>query len=938
MRLSAPILRAVNNRHTKARIMTPPHAPPGWIWLPDADTREPRRIDRILFRRTFSLHSCPDVASIHLSARLHYHLRVNGRLVGVGPARTYPDFHEFDTHAVADLLSTGENTIDVDVLHWNLTTFHRLLETPGFIAWGEIRVAHDAVIALDTPGDWRCLRHAGVDATAPRLSFAQGPVEIVDTRPMAGLAATACQTPAPAAADPTPRLRARAIPPMTQIPIAAATATVATVNEDEQVFGGGTTFDGIDKTNAYPPGDSQLVMGAWIFSPTNQIVPAGLWWGEYRINGTRCETGPDDRIPLRNTARLNLRKGWNKLLATQQLAFGYAEFCLAVPRNARLTVKTKPSHAAPDGVLLADVFCPDTFSRLSPEWDKPDGPLPDLKWRLAPGDGPPPSPLRHIAWARPATPSPATLPITLAPGASHLVTLDLGRLVLGRPAFEIDAPSGTCLDVGHAEEAQNGRPRLDKAVVVYGADRWIASGGKQTLESFSPRGFRYLDVLISGHTEPVTLSAAGVIEQRYPHVFSGSFACSDNAFNRLWAFGVRTLELCSEDVYTDCPWRERTLYGGDLLPELATTAVLTRDFRLVRHSLEVLLQSLSPAGWLQSRAPSPRNAGTLYDYPLLAAIATDWYVRLTRDTDFAVRAWPVFQSMARCVSDWERVDGLYAPPIAAFIDHGRKPSHRATAPFNAALAAAFHAWAAIGRLAGADDEAAALRALGDALDEALTKACFDAAAGTFRDVPTRTGPAQTEGTPANTWPLLFCASAQPHAPAVLRAIARTLEAYDPNHASDSVSPYQLFYLLSALSRHNCAELAETTIRRVYGPMLDNPTGTLWEHGHSGNSLVHAWSTGVNTYLATTVLGVRMGFQDPDALTHICIAPCAASITWARGSVPHPLGTVSVSWARRADGLHIAVEAPDGVPISITPAGPLADLPCHVTQTPKTVSR
>jgi hypothetical protein len=508
----------------------------------------------------------------------------------------------------------------------------------------------------------------------------------------------------------------------------------------------------------------------------------------------------------------------------------------------------------------------------------------------------------------------------------------MGKLVLGRFAFDIDAPHGTVLDVAHAEERCGGRAHIGKACTVYGADRWILPGARQRVESFSPRGFRYLDILISGSNEPVTLHAAGALEQRYPFAFTGEFACSDDDFNRLWAYGRRTLELCSEDVFTDCPWRERTLYGGDLLPEMATTVALTRDLRLVRRSLDVLLQSFNPEnGWLQSRAPSPRDGVSLCDYPLLTAIAVAWYLRLTGDTEFARRAWPVFEAMDVAVGGWRRPDGLYAPPVPAFIDHGRRLGAGPTCAFNAALVAAFRAWAAVGRAVGKTTEADALERRGRDLDTRVAVAFFDPAAGTFRDLPLSEGGHETEGSPANSWPLLFCRSVRSNAPTVLTALARTLDAFRPDRESESVSPYQMFYLLSALRDQGAAELAETTIRRIYAQMLANPTGTLWEQSHPDKSLVHAWSSGVNDYLTTAVLGVRLGFCDPGELTRVRIAPCAASVTWARGRVPHPLGDVDVAWERHADGLHVSVTAPEGVPVDVSPAGPLAGLPCFVSR-------
>ena len=79
----------------------------------------------------------------------------------------------------------------------------------------------------------------------------------------------------------------------------------------------------------------------------------------------------------------------------------------------------------------------------------------------------------------------------------------------------------------------------------------------------------------------------------------------------------------------------------------------------------------------------------------------------------------------------------------------------------------------------------------------------------------------------------------------------------------------------------------------------------------------------------TARPTRMGFSAPDQIRRVLVAPAAASISWAKGRVPHPLGDVAVAWERRDDGLHLVVSAPEGVPVDVAPAGPFASLPCHV---------
>ena len=919
-------------------------ATPSWIWTDNLPAAQRPRVDRVVFRREFTLPAAPAAApapaatppafaaTLSLSARLYYRLRVNGSDVGSGPARTYPDFREIDAHDIAPYLVHGANQIEAEVLHWNLATFHTLHEAPGFFAQGEIICADGLRISLDTPAEWLCRRRAGVDPTAPRLSFAQGPVEIIDLRrDQDGDQADArAAWQSPAAADPgeTPALVPRRLPQMTRIPLAAeaiASAPAAPI----KIIGARVTFDGENFDEPMPREKRYAAIAFDIHSDRAQTVPANVWWGEYTLNGVKLPQRASETLPLCNTTELALNTGANKFFATQGLAFGYAEFCIA-----------PAASAAPDASRLtysnARIAGPFTQAQLDALLASGAPDDPQIAWREITLDATPISPLRHIAWTQPSAPlAPATLPLTIpaaaAPAAAPtLITIDMGKIVLARPVLDIEAPAGTVLDIGFAEEATTaGRARLDKTVVVYGADRITLADGRQTAATFTPRGFRYLDILVSGNTAPVTIHAAGAVEQRYPYEHSGEFECSDPDFNRLWAYGKRTLELCSEDVFTDCPWRERTLYGGDMLAETAVAASLTRDLRLVRQSLEVFLQSLGGDGWLQCRAPSPRDTTQLSEYPLLTAIAAGWYLRLTNDADFARRAHPAFLRMAEKVAASQTPDGIYAAQGRSFIDHGRKTTAGATCAFNAALAATYRAFATTADLAADPAAARAHRDRAAALDAKVTELYFDTTAATYRDLPLGTDPNGTEGAPANTWALLFCDSAQALSPQIETAIASALDHYAPNNEPNSASPYQMMFILSALDRISASALAETAIRKIYAQMLATPTGTLWEHSHSTASLTHAWSAAINYYFATAVLGVGLGFSDPAELKKIKIAPNAETLTHARGKVPHPLGDIEVAWERSATELHLKIKSPKGIPVEIAPRGALAALALKV---------
>jgi hypothetical protein len=343
--------------------------------------------------------------------------------------------------------------------------------------------------------------------------------------------------------------------------------------------------------------------------------------------------------------------------------------------------------------------------------------------------------------------------------------------------------------------------------------------------------------------------------------------------------------------------------------------------------MDLMLASFDPqTGWLAPRAPS-RDARGLSEFPLLVAVAVGWLLRLTDDQPFAVRAWPVFRGMARTLARMRGSDGIYTPPGRIFIDHGRKIAGGPTAAFNAVCVAALRAFALTARQAGNASDAADLETRAESLAAILPAAYLDTTAGLFRDLPLSLGGTETEGSPAVVWPLLFAPETRLHASESMPGLRRILEGFDPRNESQSVSPYQMFFLLALLRELGEAELSERTIRRVYAAMLDAPTGTLWENALPGKSLTHAWSAGVNYYLAAAVLGVGLGFDDSTETQSIRIRPCAASLSWARGRVPHPRGDVTVDWRLEHGRLRVRVEAPPRVPVEISPRGPLAAWPC-----------
>ncbi len=109
------------------------------------------------FRHAFTLPTAPDSFVVHVSADNRYRLFVNGIPVGFGPARGDLLHWPYESYDIADLLTTGENTLAAVV--WNFGEHRPVAQhsyRTGFILQGN----PDQQPAVDThPDTWRVLHN-----------------------------------------------------------------------------------------------------------------------------------------------------------------------------------------------------------------------------------------------------------------------------------------------------------------------------------------------------------------------------------------------------------------------------------------------------------------------------------------------------------------------------------------------------------------------------------------------------------------------------------------------------------------------------------------------------------------------------------------------------------------------------------------------------------
>ncbi|GAH29570.1 unnamed protein product, partial [marine sediment metagenome] len=119
--------------------------------------------------------------------------------------------------------------------------------------------------------------------------------------------------------------------------------------------------------------------------------------------------------------------------------------------------------------------------------------------------------------------------------------LDFGKEVVGYPHLKIEGPAGIIIDLGYSEVLEDGKVNPNRKNVKC-VERYTMRDGLQTWETFSKRGFRYMQVDIHNKSsEPLKIYSIGLNFSTYPVEYRGAFNCSDELLNQIWKVGRYTL-------------------------------------------------------------------------------------------------------------------------------------------------------------------------------------------------------------------------------------------------------------------------------------------------------------------------------------------------------------------------------------------------------------
>ena len=334
----------------------------------------------------------------------------------------------------------------------------------------------------------------------------------------------------------------------------------------------------------------------------------------------------------------------------------------------------------------------------------------------------------------------STWSVVASDGRAAVLTFELGEQVVGFPAFTIDAPAGTVVELLTHEAHEVGGPELLNT--HFNAwSRWTCREGRNRFEAFDFESARWLQRHIRNFTGKVTVSGVGLRRRIFPWPHDPAIRIGDPAIQRVMDATVNTLNNSAQDLIVDGMGRERQQYSGDCGHQLHAVMGTFGETRLPRRFLITYSQGLSSEGYFLDCWPAYdrlarvmqkqlglSNWGPLLDHGVGFVFDNYYYYCQTGDTTHLaetlprlLRSFDYLTTLMNPADSLLPVENLGIPSV--WIDHhGYKKSRHKILAFNLYVSAMCqYALAPLCELTGRTADAVRARAFGEALQQACVR-------------------------------------------------------------------------------------------------------------------------------------------------------------------------------------------------------------------------
>ena len=278
--------------------------------------------------------------------------------------------------------------------------------------------------------------------------------------------------------------------------------------------------------------------------------------------------------------------------------------------------------------------------------------------------------------------------------------IDMGQEVCGYIEMGVRTEQPVSVGISYAEALVDGRVTPGKGGMNY-SDRLELPVGEPHWRSYEKRAFRFLHL-----DTPVDVRHLRVVEHVWPYEPRWREAGGSELERRIREVSARTIELNSEDLLTDCPWRERAQYL-DCQHYMGAMQRLFGTLEPVRRFLHQFPRGADATGLLRMCYPSPAGMTVIPDFSMSYSVLLLRYLELSGDLETVRKNLPFAERGVVAFRQYEDDAGLLVDvPGWIFLDNTFElPKFPRSAGLNAVYHGGHRALAALLRACGEPERA-----------------------------------------------------------------------------------------------------------------------------------------------------------------------------------------------------------------------------------------
>ena len=506
---------------------------------------------------------------------------------------------------------------------------------------------------------------------------------------------------------------------------------------------------------------------------------------------------------------------------------------------------------------------------------------------------------------------------TIPAATAVTIILDQSHLTNAYPHLLFGAGKNATISISYAEAMyakfpSKGNRNETKGMQFIGRTDSLISDGTsdQQFTSLTFRTYRYVQLKMVTQNEPLVVKDFYGTFTGYPFEMKASASGANEEINKILEIGWRTARLCATETYMDCPYYEQLQYIGDARIQALVTLYNSGDERMVKNALNLMDFSRQPEGITLSRHPSftPQYIPT---FSLWYIGMLHDYSRYGSDSLFVKNKISGTREILRYFKNYQQADGsLKNVPQWMFTDWvdddkewnagvGPMGADGTSALLDVQLLWAYQLAADLEMRSGLPALAAVYQQSINQLKKTIIKKYWVKEKGLFADREERDVFSQH----ANALAILTGIVNKTD----LKEISQQL-LNNKNLAPASI--YFKYYLHQALIK---AGLGNDYLKWLDKWRENIQMGlTTWAENSdvvTTRSDCHAWGASPNIEFYRTILGID---SDAPAFSKVKIEPHLGAITNIGGTIPHPMGKISVDYTLENSKWKIRIELPGTV--------------------------